>query len=68
MKLSPPRVVHTTASAAQHDNAKRTMVASVQYKMRGSIIIGRHYVLDVAAWMAHCLNVAGEKQSHVIKG
>lgn len=45
MKLSSPRVVYTTASTAQHDNAKRTMVATVQYKMRGSIIIGRLYTI-----------------------
>ena len=45
MKLSPPRVVSTTASPADNSNAKRTMVAAVQYKMRGSIIAGRLYTV-----------------------
>ena len=45
MKLSPPRVVSTTASTAQHNNAKRTHVAHVYYRMRGSIIIGRSYTV-----------------------
>lgn len=45
MKLTPVKVVSTTTSPSQHSNAKRTMVASVQYKMRGSIIIGRLYTI-----------------------
>lgn len=49
MKLSPPRVVSTTASTSQHDNAKRTHVAHVYYRMRGSIIAGRPYKLAVPA-------------------
>jgi len=45
MKLTPPRVVSTVASTAQHDNAKRTVATTVQYKMRGSIIVGQLYKL-----------------------
>ena len=66
MKLSPPRVVSTTASTSQHDNAKRTHVAHVYYRMRGSIIAGRLYTIEqryLDALVAKSLSF--ERQRHV---
>lgn len=45
MKLSPPRLVVAVAAPEMNSNAKRSMQATVQYKMRGSIIIGRAYTI-----------------------
>ena len=45
MKLTPPRLVVAVAAPEMKSNAKRSMQATVQYKMRGSIIIGRSYTV-----------------------
>ena len=39
LPLSTPRVVYTTTSTACVNNAKRTSAATVQYRVRRSIII-----------------------------
>ena len=66
MKLSPPRLVVAVAAPEMNSNAKRSMQATVQYKMRGSIIIGRLYTIEqrsLARWMAKSLSF--ERQRHV---
>ena len=66
MKLTPPRLVVAVAAPEMNSNAKRSMQATVQYKMRGSIIIGRLYTIEqryLDALVAQSLSF--ERQRHV---
>ena len=65
MKLTPPRLVVAVAAPEMNSNAKRSMQATVQYSMRGSIIKGRLYTIGQTGSLAIRAGGGWEKTSYL---